>query len=125
MKPSLLLNSLVCAALLGVAPLRALTVGEITDITPKVDESPAPVRTTAPAYPPELKKEKMAGIVAVVVVIDETGNVMACEVSKSSNEGFNQAAVEAVLKWKFAPAKLAGKAVKVKVTIPVRFEVGT
>ncbi len=123
MKLSRLFNSLVVVALLSAAPLFALSVAEITDITPKVDEPPVPIRTTAPDYPAELQKKKVEGIVSVIVVIDEVGGVIACEASKSTNEGFNEPATKAVQKWKFKPAKLGGKTVKVKVTIPVRFSI--
>jgi periplasmic protein TonB len=120
MKTQFIHTLLVCA-LLGATRLSALTVAEITDITPKVDETPTPIRTVAPDYPADLRKEGVAGVVSVVVVIDENGAVLASEVAKSSHEGFNQAATDAVAKWKFKPAKLAGKNVKVRVTIPVRF----
>ena len=123
MKLSRLFNSLVVVALLSAAPLFALSVAEITDVTPKVDEPPVPIRTTAPDYPAELQKKKVEGIVSVIVVIDEVGGVIACEASKSTNEGFNESATKAVQKWKFKPAKLGGKTVKVKVTIPVRFSI--
>lgn len=115
------IHSLLVCALLGTVRLSALTVAEITDITPKVDETPTPIRTVPPEYPAMLRKDGVAGVVSVVVVIDESGAVLASEVAKSSNEGFNQAATDAVQRWKFKPAKLAGKNVKVKVTIPVRF----
>ena len=123
MKLSRLFNSFVVVALLSAAPLFALSVAEITDVTPKVDEPPVPIRTTAPDYPADLKQTKVEGIVSVVVVIDEVGGVIACEVSKSTNVGFNEAATKAVQKWKFKPAKLGGKTVKVRVTIPVRFSI--
>jgi len=115
----------LCALLLalGTTSLFGLTVAEITDVTPKVDEVPVPIRTTVAEYPAQLKKENVQGIVSVVVVIDESGNVIASEISKSTNEGFNKAAESAVLAWKFKPAKVAGKPVKVKVTIPVRFKI--
>ena len=122
-KRSLLLGTLLSLALLWAAPLFALSVAEITDITPKVDENPVPVRTTTPEYPKQLKADSVNGIVTVVVVVDESGSVLACEVAKSTHAGFNDSAIEAVKKWKFKPAVLAGKPVKVRVTIPVRFSV--
>ena len=99
----------------------ALTVAEITDVSPKVDEAPAPLRTFAPDYPTALRDAKVNGVVSVVLVVDETGEVLAAEVSKSSHDDFKGPALDAIRRWKFKPAKLDGKAVKVKVTIPVRF----
>ncbi|HWA24804.1 MAG TPA: energy transducer TonB, partial [Lacunisphaera sp.] len=104
-----------------VASASALSVSEITDVSPKVDEPPAPVRTFMPEYPDSLRNAKVNGLVSVMIVIDETGDVIAAEVAKTSHEDFAEPAVTAVRRWKFKPAKLEGKSVKVKVTIPVRF----
>lgn len=116
----LLLCSLFCSLAL-VASARALTVAEIADVSPKVDEAPAPVRMVAPEYPAALRESKTSGLVSVIVVVDEGGDVLAAEVSKASNDEFKDPALDAVRRWKFKPAKLGGKSVKVRVTIPVRF----
>ncbi len=55
--------------------------------------------------------------------IDAAGKVVAAEVSKASNEGFREPALVAVKQWVFEPAKLAGKAVPARVTIPLMFNV--
>jgi len=104
-----------------VASASALTVAEITDVSPNVDEVPSPVRTFVPEYPDSLRNAKVAGLVTVMIVIDESGDVIAAEVVKTSHDDFSEPAVAAVRRWKFKPAKLDGKSVKVKVTIPVRF----
>lgn len=106
-------------ALAATAP--ALTVAEITDVSPKVDEAPAPVRTFAPDYPASLRAAKVNGVVSIVIVVDESGEVLAAEVAKTTHENFNEPALDAIRRWKFKPAKLDGRPVKVKVTIPVRF----
>lgn len=103
------------------ASASALTVAEITDVSPKVDEAPAPVRTVAPDYPGSLREAKVNGVVSIVLVVDESGDVLAAEVAKSTHDDFTSPALNAIRRWKFRPAKVAGKAVKVKVTIPVRF----
>jgi protein TonB len=56
-------------------------------------------------------------------VIDETGVVTTCSVAKSSNHDFDEAALAAVKKWKFKPAQKDGAAVKMKVTVPIRFSI--
>lgn len=113
---------LICSLAL-VASAKALTVAEITDVSPKVDEAPAPLRTFAPDYPSALRAAKVNGVVSVVVVVDESGEVLASEVSKSTHEEFKEPALDAIRRWKFKPAKLDGKNVKVRVTIPMRFSV--
>ena len=87
------------------------------EIYSKVDENPVPVRTVAPVAPDGQK-----GLVAVVCVVDENGKVIQASVSKSTNSALDQSAVEAIQAWSFKPAKKDGKAVKVRVTVPMRFE---
>mgnify|MGYP000940576559 CR=1 FL=1 len=84
-------------------------------------EPPVPVRTVAPDYPRELREQKVSGVVMVKCTIDEQGNVSETEVAKSSNEGFDKFAVDALKKWKFKPAKQDGAPVAMTVTIPVKF----
>jgi periplasmic protein TonB len=89
----------------------------------KVDENPVPVKTPPPKYPDSLKREGVSGVVAVVLVIDEKGGIMSSTISKSSHPDFERPALEAVKNWKFKPAKKDGNPVKVRVTIPLRFNV--
>ena len=86
-------------------------------------EPPVPVRTAAPDYPDELRRDGVSGIVMVKCTIDEQGNVMEPEVVKSSNAAFDKNAVAALKKWKFKPAKQDGTPVSIKVTIPIKFVV--
>ena len=84
-------------------------------------DPPVPIRTVAPKYPLEMKRQGTMGVVVVKCTIDEQGNVVEPEVEKSTNEGFNTAAVEAVKKWKFKPAMQNGAAVAKRVSIPIKF----
>ncbi|WP_404424437.1 energy transducer TonB [Nibricoccus sp. IMCC34717] len=113
--------SLFCVIAVLATSAIAASVADITDVTPKVDENPVPVKTPPPAYPEALMKEGVSGIAVVTVVIDENGDVLAAEARKASHDGFKAPAEEAVKGWKFTPAKLAGKAVKVKVAVPIKF----
>lgn len=89
----------------------------------KVDENPVPIKTPPPKYPDSMKREGSSGVVAVVIVIDEKGNIDTCSVSKSSHPDFDKPALDAVRNWKFKPAKKDGNPVKVRVTIPLRFNI--
>jgi protein TonB len=84
-------------------------------------EPPVPVRTVAPEFPAEMRAQRVSGIVTVSCQIDEKGNVIDSTVEKSSNPAFDPAAVAAVRKWKFKPAKKDGSAVAIRVSIPVNF----
>lgn len=117
-----LLRLLSALTLIAVASL-PLTAQADDTIYTKVDENPVPVKTPPPRYPDSLKREGVSGVVAVTIVIDEAGLVTSTSVSKSSHPDFERPALEAVAKWKFKPAKKDGAAVKVKVTLPLRFSV--
>lgn len=87
------------------------------------DEAPTPVHTRAPDYPESLRRAGVSGMVSINVTIDESGNVTKATVAKSTDAGFEQAAVDAVTRWKFKPAKKGGQPVAVSVVLPVRFNV--
>ena len=86
-------------------------------------EPPVPVRTVAPKYPSQLKREGISGVVSVKCTIDEKGNVMEPTVVKTTHPEFAEPAIEALSKWKFKPAKRGGVVVSIKITIPVQFNV--
>lgn len=103
------------------AVLGCLVARAEEEILTKVEEAPVATLMPPPQYPPELVASKASGLVAVSAVIDENGNVISCEVVKATKDEFKQAALDAAKTWKFKPAKNGGKAVKVRVTLPVRF----
>jgi periplasmic protein TonB len=86
-----------------------------------VTEAAVPVRTSAPEYPYELKRDGITGVVTVVFSVDEKGNVVEPTVQKSTNRGFDQAALTAIAKWKFKPARQDGTPVRSKLAIPLQF----
>lgn len=88
----------------------------------KVDVNPVPVKTPPPDYPAGLKFKGVSGVVAVSIVIDEKGLVVSAAAVKSSHVEFESPALEAVKKWKFKPAQKDGVPVKMKVTVPIRFD---
>jgi protein TonB len=84
-------------------------------------EAAVPVRMAEPEYPYEMKREGISGIVTVVFFVDEKGNVVDPQMQKSTNKGFEQAALNAISKWKFKPARQDGTPVKSKLAIPLQF----
>jgi protein TonB len=89
----------------------------------KFDEPPMPTKTVPPNYPSELKREGVSGMVTMAITVDEKGAVLNPVVKKSTRPEFEQPAIEAVMKWKFEPAKKDGKPVAVQVVVPVKFSV--
>lgn len=73
-----------------------------------------------PVYPEPAKRMRTQGVVAVEVVLDETGKV----VSATATSGptiLREAAVQAALKARFSPTKLSGQPVKVSGVINYKF----
>jgi protein TonB len=112
---SILLKVLSVSLLLG--SISALSAAE----NAAFDVRPTPVKTPPPEYPANMRRDGVSGLVAVKVEIDETGAVVNCYVSKSSNPGFEEAAISAVKTWKFTPAKKDGAPVKISLVIPIKF----
>ncbi len=103
----------------------SLAVANVSAAEEAFDVRPVPVRTPPPQFPSDMQRQGISGVVAVRVIIDESGSVADCSVSKSSHAEFEQAAISAVKKWKFKPASKDGVAVKASVVIPINFTVET
>ncbi len=88
----------------------------------EVDEPPEPVVNVQPEYPEIARQAGLEGKVLVEAVIDENGNVIDARIKYSDNEIFNQAALAAMRKMKFKPAKQKGIPVKVKIIQPFIFK---
>jgi TonB family protein len=73
-------------------------------------------------YPESAKEKGIEGKVLIKVYIDEQGNVFDTEIIKSLEKSCDEAAINAVKKLKFTPAKVNGKNVKVVVIIPISFK---
>jgi protein TonB len=99
----------------------SLSAQDADGVYTKVDEKPSPTKTAKPDFPYKLKREGVSGLVAVSCVIDENGSVVDMKVTKSSHPDFERPAMDALKQWRFTPAKKDGKPVKVRVTIPFRF----
>ena len=84
-------------------------------------DSPEVKKRVEPWYPELLKLAGIEGKVFLKVVIDQSGKVESAEVLKTTDERFNQAAIEAMKKWEFSPAMKDGKPIKSEVTVPFRF----
>jgi len=75
-----------------------------------------------PEYPEAARQQRQQGVVEVNVLVGADGR--ASEVSVSRSSGFtllDQAAVQAVRRWIFEPARAGGLPVSSRVEVPVRF----
>ena len=83
------------------------------------------VSTGRPVYPDSLRALGIEGRVVVQVVVDSTGQVEpgTATVLRSTDPGFNQAAIDFVNAARFRPARYHGRAVRATVTVPIDFKV--
>ena len=72
-------------------------------------------------YPDLAIRAGVEGTVIVLAYVDKTGQVTGTQVLKGIGGGCDEAAMDAVKKVTFKPGKQRGKAVNVKVSVPVRF----
>jgi TonB family protein len=82
---------------------------------------PEIINQIRPIYTPLARRARVTGKVIVEAMIDIDGNVSRVRVLRGLPMGLNSAAVDAVQKWKFKPATLEGKAVKVNYVLTVNF----
>lgn len=88
-------------------------------------DSPPKARTRkAPVYPAELRAAGIEGSVVVSMLIDTTGRVVQTRVEKSTHQGFEFAALQAVQEWQFEPGRKGGRQVNTRVSQVLQFSVG-
>ena len=87
------------------------------------DDPPRPLFPIKPVYPDIAQEAGIEGQVLVQCFIDKTGRVKETIVLKRiPNTGLNEAAVEALRKTRFRPAKQRETKVGVWITIPINFK---
>lgn len=75
-----------------------------------------------PKYPDTARRDGKEGRVLLRVLVNEAGRSAAVEVNRSSGvEALDQAAVEAIKHWRFAPARVGENPVDSWVRIPIDF----
>jgi len=87
------------------------------------DEPPQLIYFEQPNYPALARDAGIEGTVAIKVLVDERGKVVSAEVLQSDvTTAMNNAALEAVRKCRFRPAKQRTIAVKAYVMVPFTFQ---
>jgi len=95
-------------------------LGPVFDIT-KIDQAPTVRSHVPPDYPLDLRRRGVFGSVVVEFVVDQEGNVVLATATESTNPAFDNAAVNAVTRWKFRPGKKNGRAVNTRVRQVIHF----
>ncbi len=85
--------------------------------------APKVIYQVDPEFSEEARKAKFSGDVYVSVIVDEQGRPTHVHVERGVGMGLDEKAVEAVKQYKFKPAMLKGKPVKVAVDVNVVFNI--
>lgn len=89
-----------------------------------LDSPPTPTNKFPPIYPRALLSKGIGGRVLIGCTVDANGQVASVSLKQSSGHSeLDQAAINAVNKWKFKPGTKGGKNVKSACVVPFNFEV--
>jgi protein TonB len=107
------------------APLRpSVSVNrdsEAQTTPPRLD--PAYLHNPAPHYPVLSKRNRESGTVLLLVKVDPDGNATAVTLHKSSGyDRLDQAAAQAVARWRFVPGMRGQTAISATVIVPISFK---
>ena len=81
-----------------------------------------PISNPNPMYPPEAVQRRLEGRVILSVTIAATGKVNRVSVAEScGHQALDQAALDAVRRWRFSPATRDGEPVEWTARLPIRF----
>jgi len=90
----------------------------------QVDRRPRVLKPVTPIYPHQATINGIEGRVVLRFIVDEKGEVKEPEVVKAEPEGvFEEAALAAIVKYKFIPAMIGKKNVKCIAVMPIGFEI--
>jgi protein TonB len=84
--------------------------------------APELVRRVEPAYPEAARRARLEGLVVLEAIIAASGDIEEIRVIRSASALLDSAAEEAVRRWKYRPATLNGRAVRVLLTVTVSFQ---
>jgi protein TonB len=86
-----------------------------------VSKMPRLISEVRVPYPPEARSRKIEGVVTLELLIDQKGLVRKATLLNGPGAGLNEAALEAVQKFKFAAAEAGDKKVPVVIRYAYRF----
>jgi len=125
--PSQSSKTSAAAAASPVVNSRQETVGssskasEFITTPPRLD--PAYLHNPAPLYPPLSKRNRETGTVLLLVNVSPEGNATSVTLHQSSGyDRLDQAAIQAVTRWRFVPGMRGQSAISATVIVPISFK---
>ncbi|SEH32863.1 energy transducer TonB [Magnetospirillum fulvum] len=89
------------------------------------DRQAEPLDSPPPPYPLSARRRGLEGRVQLRIAIDASGRVETVDVATSSgSETLDDAAVEAVRRWRFRPERRGGETRAATIVVPIRFQLG-
>ncbi|HRP06759.1 MAG TPA: TonB family protein, partial [Opitutaceae bacterium] len=93
------------------------------DASKKSEIPPKVIKQFKPVYPLAMRISRMRAEVVVGFIVDIEGRVVHAGVVRSSNPLFDEAAIEAVRKWRFQPGIKNGRPVNTRMQVPIMFSI--
>jgi TonB family protein len=90
-----------------------------------VQGQPVPIKEVPAQYPAEARRLKIEGTVWIKCLVGTDGKATKPSVMRSDAAVLDNAALSAVVQWRFSPARLNDTPVAVWAAIPFRFRLGT
>lgn len=89
----------------------------------ELDVKPRATRMPPPSYPASLRFDGTQGEALISFEVSDDGSVRNVKVKSCSDTEFGEAAASSVALWQFSPGMLKGKAVPVRLSVPIVFSI--
>lgn len=106
----------------GAADPPATQPSSVEPRLPKGFSPPRLLERIEPRFPEQARAEGAAGAVLVQIVIERDGTVREAAVARGAGHGFDEAALEAAHRLRFAPATQDGVPISVQLNYEIRFQ---
>ncbi len=116
--------SFVAPAAEGAEAAADSGVYEMRDVEdlPRLRNQDEVVRTLQRVYPPILRDRGQTGDATITFIVDQEGRPGRIEVERATHPEFVAAAREVAAAMRFRPGRVDGRAVPVRVTLPISFQ---
>ncbi len=84
-------------------------------------EAPKVRREVRPTYPESIQRDKVQGTVHLEAIISKTGCIVSISVVRGLHPALDSAAVQALSRWRFSPARIGGEPVLVSIKAEMSF----
>jgi protein TonB len=111
--------ALVASMFVTLSSSHVIAAGQRLKVGGQV-KAPIQVVKVNPIYPKDAQDGGIQGVVILDIVVGEDGSVIDTEVVRSVPE-LDQAAIDAVIQWKYEPTLLNGEPVEIEFAVTINF----